>query len=321
MPEARNHHFISQCYLKGFTEGGSKDSQLFAINLTDGSTFSTRPRNVGAKRDFNRVEGRPPGELDQALSSFECEVDLALDRIRRLRRIDSPADWNAVLNLIALFAVRHPRLREAERKFIEATLRMKLSASLSTPERWESLVRQMRAAGAFDEEPDVSYEQVKSFHEEAEYDIGIPNAWHINLEIDSHDTVLETMAARKWRLCLADAASGGLVTSDQPVCLMHSDGDMASFQKPVGYGTFGSTVVFPLGRELLAVGTFEDSGGATQLSPFQVAYMNGIICSFAWRQVYSSDANFKVVIAKQLEPITGAELSRELAERHKSSEP
>jgi Protein of unknown function (DUF4238) len=318
MMNARNHHFISQCYLKGFTEGGTKDSQLFAVNLSDGSSFSTKPKNVGAERDFNRVEGRPPGELEAALSSFESTVNAALGRIRSLCRIDNLDDWNAVLNLIALFAVRNPRLRECERKFIDRTLRMMLSTTLATPERWESQVRRMKAAGTLQDESNVSYEQVKEFHEQGEYDIGISNARQIELEFGSHDSVLSTLVARKWQLCISDPGSGGFIASDHPVCLMGSDGTMPSFQHPIGYGTADSTVIFPLGCELLTVGTFQGVGGVVQLSPFQVAYMNGTVCAYARRQVYARDATFRVLIGKNREPLTGAELSRQLADRHRN---
>jgi hypothetical protein len=93
MKNARNHHFVSQCYLKRFTQAGTKDSQLFAINLADGSTFSTRPKNVAVERDFNRISGDSPGELDAALSAFESKVDAALDRIHCSRRIDDREEW------------------------------------------------------------------------------------------------------------------------------------------------------------------------------------------------------------------------------------
>ena len=72
-------------------------------------------------------------------------------------------------------------------------------------------------------------------------------------------------------------------------------------------------MIFPLGRELLAVGTFEGSGGVRQLSRFQAAYMNGIVCGYAQRQIYARDASFRVLVGNNVEPITGTELSRRLA--------
>lgn len=62
---ARAHHFISQCYLKGFTRNGSKKSKLFVIGLEQLRSFETRPENVAHRRDFNRIEGLPPEELEQ----------------------------------------------------------------------------------------------------------------------------------------------------------------------------------------------------------------------------------------------------------------
>jgi Protein of unknown function (DUF4238) len=54
--DARNHHFVPQFYLKGFAKLRSKDAKLTAFNLATGELFVTRPRNVAAKRDYNRVD-------------------------------------------------------------------------------------------------------------------------------------------------------------------------------------------------------------------------------------------------------------------------
>ncbi len=52
---AINHHFISQCYLKRFTRGGTKKSLLTVLGFKEERIFETRPRNVCSKRDFNRI--------------------------------------------------------------------------------------------------------------------------------------------------------------------------------------------------------------------------------------------------------------------------
>jgi hypothetical protein len=87
MGEARRHHFLSQCYLKGFTADGTKEGKLFVINTSDGSTFETKPINVAVERDFNAVEGRPPGELEGKLAQLEGVLGAALDRIVSARSI------------------------------------------------------------------------------------------------------------------------------------------------------------------------------------------------------------------------------------------
>jgi Protein of unknown function (DUF4238) len=70
---ARNHHFVSQGYLAGFTENGTRDGRLIVSDLVSCSLFQTKPRNVAAKRDFNRIdaEGQDPDVLERALGEFE----------------------------------------------------------------------------------------------------------------------------------------------------------------------------------------------------------------------------------------------------------
>ena len=52
---ARHHHYLSQCYLKGFTKGGSKKSKLKVFDLRNKKIFETIPRNVGGIRSIVRV--------------------------------------------------------------------------------------------------------------------------------------------------------------------------------------------------------------------------------------------------------------------------
>ncbi|WP_256026020.1 MULTISPECIES: DUF4238 domain-containing protein [Enterobacteriaceae] len=47
MSVARHHHFLSQCYLKGFTSNGGKKSKLTVIDLKERKTFESNTRNVG----------------------------------------------------------------------------------------------------------------------------------------------------------------------------------------------------------------------------------------------------------------------------------
>src|SRR4051812_1710975 len=76
---ARNHHFVPQFYLKGFAKPRSKDGKLFVCDMKERRRFQTRPRNVAAKRDFNRVEAEhiDPNIVESQLSAIESEFDQA----------------------------------------------------------------------------------------------------------------------------------------------------------------------------------------------------------------------------------------------------
>jgi hypothetical protein len=70
---ARNHHWVPQCYLKGFSKGWSKNSQLHVVDAVAQRQFMTLPRNVASAQDFNRIdiEGVAPDHIETSLAKFE----------------------------------------------------------------------------------------------------------------------------------------------------------------------------------------------------------------------------------------------------------
>lgn len=291
---ARRHHFISQCYLKRFTRNGSKNSKLWAYDIPSGKTFETMPANVAHQRDFNRVDicGHLPDALESSLAKFESQADSALHKIADTQSLDDFDSWVTILNLVALFAVRNPRMREMMRDSQERLANIIMDVTLAKKERWELQLKRAIASGDIELDSGVSYEDVKEFHNRGEYTIEVPTMRHIRTEFHVYEPVLRTMVDRKWQLCIAAPDSGGYVTTDHPVCLIHSDGEPQSLVRPLGYGLKGTTVVFPVTRELLAIGTFEGDGGVQTLTRNQVAYFNTIVMNFADRQVYAPNGRF-----------------------------
>lgn len=292
MGEARGHHYISQCYLKRFTRNGNKKSKLWVCNLVSGDSFSTMPANVAKERDFNRIAGHPPGALDNWLSIFEAQANKALDKIEQTRSLQDFDAWLQVLNLVALFAVRTPRLRERVREFHESVARMIMDVTLAKPERWEAQMRLAREAGHIPNASKVTYEQIKEFHERGEYTITVPTTRHIGYEFHVFEPVLQTLADRKWTLYLAAPDSGGFITTDNPVCLMNTDGAPATLARPIGHGLTGTTVIFPITRSLLAVGEFEDGGSMYQVGRDFVATYNALVMAHADKYVFAADDRF-----------------------------
>ncbi|MBQ0821643.1 DUF4238 domain-containing protein [Microvirga sp. HBU67558] len=320
MPEARRHHFVSQCYLKGFTSDGTKDGQLFVVNVADGSTFSTRPINVAVERDFNAVEGRPAGELEGKLAKLESFLGASLDRVVSAKSIENYDDWWAVLNLIAMFSVRNPRFRNTVGDFIADLSQKMMSLALATPERWASQVAAMKAAGVFGEDrKEVAYEDLKRFHESGKYDIKVSRGYRIALEMEAIKPVLETMEKRNWTLLIAGSETGGFITIDHPVCLTNQDGLPSSFQNPVGHGTAGSALIIPISQNLLAIGTFGGKTDVVHATKIQVALLNGMVAPFAERQIYAASDQFQIFISGNTSPKSGVELAEYIASKTKAA--
>jgi hypothetical protein len=195
--KARNHHYLSQCYLKGFTKGGSKKSKLTVIDFKEKKRFETIPRNVGGIRDFNRIEieGVDQNAIETALGNFEGQAASALKQIEETLTLDGK-NRNYILNLIALLAIRSPEQRENRRQIEAQVAERIMDMSLETKERWDSEMAQMEAEG-YKPNENVTYEKVKAFHENKDaYTFHVSTERHIRVEISCIDTILKYLNLR-----------------------------------------------------------------------------------------------------------------------------
>jgi uncharacterized protein DUF4238 len=79
---ARQHHYVPQCYLKGFVRDRDQP-KLFVVDLKERRTFTTNPKNVAVERDFHAVdvEGMPPDAFENDMSKFETALDNSRGRL------------------------------------------------------------------------------------------------------------------------------------------------------------------------------------------------------------------------------------------------
>lgn len=292
--QSRNHHWVPQCYLKGFTRGRSKKSQLHVTDFEAGRVFSTVPRNVAAGRDFNRVDvdGISPDHVEAGIAVFEGKVDKALERICRGRTFTDAEDRNLVLNLIALLAVRNPGMRESVRYGHEQVMKRVMDLTLATKERYEASFAKAARAGALRADEILPYEQMREFIDRGDYSISVSTTHHVGQELKLVDTVLPLLGQRQWLLVRALPGSGGFITSDHPVILQWADQPMTGLRGP-GFAHKGTELLFTISHDLALVGTFEGPGGVADVEEAQVALMNGIILGNWQRQIYARDDRFR----------------------------
>ena len=287
--EARHHHYIPQCYLRGFATGSGKRCRLTVASLESQEFFETKPRNVAGVRDFNRiqVDGFAPDALEGMLADFEGEVATAIRNIANSQKFDGE-DRNAVLNLIALLAVRSPQQREHWRQFEEKVMKQIMGLSLATKERWENQTRRMKEAG-YKVDDSLSYEDMRAFYEKDEYDVRFNNEHHLALEFKGHDVVLRTLADHKWKLHITNEENGCFVTTDRPVVITwnHPEEVPVMMRGSPGFGMPDTEVLFPLTQNLLLLGTFEGEDAIVDAAPELVAVSNRRMIEHAFEQVYT----------------------------------
>jgi len=297
--QARNHHWIPQCYLKGFSKNRSKNAKLFVVDTIGRKTFETIPRNVASARDFNRFDapGVAPDHFESEYSRFEGLADKALERLCTTHHFGNDEDHNLILNLIALLVARNPLMRENSRQFQERALKLMMSITLATKDRYEASLTQAVRAGAVERDSDVTYESMREFVNGERYTIEIPTTRHVELELQLSSTVLPLLGQRDWLLIRAPTLTGGFVTCDHPVVLQWSEQKDRGASCSPGFALQGTDVIFTLSHELALLGTFGGENGEIDAVPDLVALINGIVISHAHRQIYAKDNRFRYATA------------------------
>lgn len=290
---ARNHHYVPQCYLKGFARSRSKNAQLYVVDAVRRRDFTTTPRNVAAQRDFNRIEvpGHDPNIIETSYAEFEAKLAPMLVRLDAAGRFASQDDLHLALELVALLAVRNPGRREGLRRFHADVTRRMMDLALATPERWASQVRQAQATGHLGP-VNVTYAQMRDFVEQERYRIEVPTTRHVELELHALETVVPLLRKRSWCLLQAGPQSGGFVTSDRPVTLCWTDPALEGGFYGPGFGVRDTSVVCPLSHQLALWGTFDGRSGVVELPDDAVAAINTRTIAYAGSQIYAQSDRF-----------------------------
>lgn len=307
---ARHHHFLSQCYLKGFTRGESKKSKLAVIDAKNTRHFQTTPRNVGGMRDFNRIEseGVDPNHLELELAKFESRAASALNNLRKTLDFSGETK-DVLLNLIALISIRSPERREHMKNFEVQVAEKIMSMTLDSKERWESQVSKLE--GNNSQKNKVSYEDAKKFFESKQYTIEVAREHHIRMEMKQIDAILPYLFHRKWLLLVTDDIAGPFITTDRPMNLSWKEPEkVPPFHRPSpGFGLMGTEVYFPISQNLALIGDFEGEDKTCQVHEKLVAVLNSKMLFNLDSQIYTPKFDFKF-LGKNNEILSGKELLR-----------
>jgi hypothetical protein len=294
-PQARHHHYLPQCYLKGFTRDGQRTSQLWAWDFKLKRKFLTVPRNVGGQRDFNRIDvpNVPPNAVEAAMSKIETEFDAALTAVETNRDWDDEIK-NWIFNLMALMVVRNPQQRETRRDFQARVSERLLDLMLESKERWEGATPPGSEGESVGRK--VTYEEAKDFHEKRLYTIEVPTVRHIYDEAELVDTVLPLLARRKWTVLVATPESGNFITTDNPVTLDWNDPTKVPpmYRSSPGFGMKDTTVHFALSKKVAIFGTFDGQNRALFAAPEITSLFNTHLLARTYGRAFSPDPFIRV---------------------------
>lgn len=289
---ARRHHYLPQSYLALFTDKGTKDGKFFVLEVESGRKFRTSPINVAVELDFNRVDidGYPPDVIENALAPIEQKAVEAISNTIVSEEFPNDEDYNYILNLICLIAVRNPMLRKSFNRAREQVIDIIGNLLVSDKRLFEHHVKKARDNG--EDIPDkVSFEDMKRFIEDRNYEIKFYPEGNLRVELSTFDNILPILGERIWSLIIAPSEGPEFICSDHPVTLNYK----SNRKGPIGFGLRHTEVFFPFSRRAGLYGTFEDPlNKIVYAKPGNVATMNRRVAFNAERHVFSPLESFVI---------------------------
>lgn len=289
---SRNHHYIPQFYLRGFSDASLPGEQLQVIDKTERRSFLTNP-----KRDFNQAEipGLPADDAEKRIFGLiDREAAKALKYIIDNRKLPTGTEMRNLIYFVAVLAAQNPYIRDilinAETEFHKQRMR----SLVSSREMYESASQGVRSSG-----PKVPYEVAKQFVEGGHYTIKIefPHGYHMGHELNTiQEVVFPLFSRREWSLLISEEDTSNFVCSDRPVGLFE-------IINPPNQWPYSNTstkpivkdleLTMPLNLRMALHATFGDPSVIATASERDVAFINGRTIHAATRQIYCSHLDFK----------------------------
>ena len=285
---ARKHHYLPQGYLAAFTDTGHKSGKLYVFDVSNGTRFRTSPKNVAAERDFNRVnlENVSADCIEKAWSPFEGRAVKAIRNVIRTEQFPDQENYNDILNLLCLIAVRNPRLRRSYNRFLSQVYQKIAGVLASDKEIYEYHLKKAQESGDVARR-DVSFEEMKRFIEGGRYRIEVPKEANLEAEVRAFDGLFPLLGRRMWSVLVAPKSGPNFISCDHPVVLAWKNPDS---RRPIGYGMQNTEVFLPLASRIGFYGVYEDHLDPTvKIKSAAVAMMNRWVTENADRHVFSSE--------------------------------
>ena len=220
MSETRNHHYISQFYLKGFSKNNKTKAKLFVYDKERNNYFQSNPRNIASKRDFNRISTKDKESyIEEHQSKMEAKIATAFKSIIDSKKYPSDKDLSYILTFMALVILRNPKTRAIfDKLYID--IADKLNSMTIASE--DIYIEQCLQAG-INKEDIIPYKKYKKFIEDKNrYNLSINQEIHIQSEHRNIDYLSELLHKRYWYLRVSDENIGEFITSDVNIQLTHS---------------------------------------------------------------------------------------------------
>jgi hypothetical protein len=277
----RQHHYVPQALLKGFTQEGTETGTLQIFDLVRNKTYASTPKGTGKEKDYNLVEvpGRDPAAIEHGLlaNNVEGPAGPAMEKVRAGQPLDEE-DQQRLLIFMAAQALRAPGIRETFEAFSTQIAHNDLRLRARHDDEFrENLEKDPDFAGMTPEEA------VEEYTKNAR--LKWSSTDHLRVQLPAFGPILDLLARRSW---IVLTSSEDFICTDRPVVMLSPDGH------PRGFASTDAKVFMPIGYRHGLLGVWAENRFWRHQEPDAgiVAFLNTALLLQAGRFVASRTDHF-----------------------------
>ncbi|XQK71005.1 DUF4238 domain-containing protein [Escherichia coli] len=238
------------------------------------------------------MDGVDPNYLESSLAEFEGSV------ATHLRKLEEGGEFSGetkdvILEFISLLAIRTPAQREHLSSPLKQIAKFIMKSSVSSAERWDDCKLAYEKEMGESLPYDLAYEKIKNFVDGDNFEINVIREFMIDMEMKCVPVITKLLHQRNWSLMTISDGQGSFITSDNPVCLMWTNPELARGPYSPGFGVKDTLVLFPVSKNLLLAGEFDGHEGVFSCNEEQAAVFNTSVIRHTAERIFSSNDNFK----------------------------
>jgi len=290
----KQHHFVPESYLSGFTFAESWNGELWVIDQIKAEIRPSTPHKEAHQRHLYKVEVLNGGNefgVERALSDFESLSIPVLKDIGKTKCIPTGEKYNLLINFIALQIVRTPKFRKNTEKIYSNIYnqlgKTTLKLLTQSKEYFDSYLDDLMARKPHLDRDKFDYAMIKEYIDKIEIEADIDRNYHVQHSLNSMDNILPLLGDRNWCVATPENQHSYFITSDNPIALTWFESK--NYEKPIGFGLKGTTVIFAINKSVVILGRFELPCNNLIFNEKKVAQINTCIANASDRFLYSCE--------------------------------
>lgn len=287
----RQHHYVPEGYLVGFTSGMTPDTFLHVMDLKRGRQFRVIPRNAGKERDFYRIQRSDGGDEQIIEKWLGTTIDIGSNILRYIDqelRLPSGAELQSLMTFISASVLRAPMFRHRIDSIVDINIRDILTHLSDDDDAFRRFVGTM-PPGLLGDIDEVAL--LRKYVSDPNMRLSFEQTYHIRQMLDMIPALASTLMQRSWHVIQCTDQSFNFVCSDNPVSLLRTEPSEELLG--TAFGSRHTILFFPVTKRTALVGTYGDERYTTKENKNRCAIVNSHTTMNATRFVYSPEAEIE----------------------------